>query len=255
MRPSWRPNLALHYDPEIYLWNPLVQKYKTLPRSPAFKFTSRVTYWRALAFGLLPEVDDYVVVNIVKPRRTSRPQADCVLIAVYSLNTNSWKEIRRDNCFISSIYSDGAVFVGGSAYWVGASMFHHKAIVMCFDTKTYELRVIKVPHWFECIHRIHPFGQSIACFVEHNQRLHMWIEMKRKLGENVHVEVLGVRNNGEPIFPKFSNLVSFSVDKRKEYDFAESCNHQTPFSYYDEGCKPPLVIIPFGETLLWLDMD
>ena len=81
------------------------------------------------------------------------------------------------------------------------------------------------------------------------------IEMKRKLSENVHVEVLGVRNNGEPIFPKFSNLVSFSVDKRKEYDFAESCNHQTPFSYYDEGCKPPLVIIPFGETLLWLDMD
>ena len=178
MRPSWRPNLALHYDPEIYLWNPLVQKYKTLPRSPAFKFTSRVTYWRALAFGLLPEVDDYVVVNIVKPRRTSRPQADCVLIAVYSLNTNSWKEIRRDNCFISSIYSDGAVFVDGSAYWVGASMFHHKAIVMCFDTKTYELRVIKVPHWFECIHRIHPFGQSIACFVEHNQRLHMWVLKK-----------------------------------------------------------------------------
>ncbi|KAK1371806.1 F-box domain-containing protein [Heracleum sosnowskyi] len=269
-------NRTLHYDPSIHLWNPLVGKFRTLPDSPCMSFTSRETRCKGLAFGFLPEVNDYVVVHIVKPWSTYRSEADShsVMIGVYSLNTNSWKKICQDNVFIHRISSNDAVFVNGAAFWTGTrSLERYEPIVMCFDTKTDILREIRFPDWVEFWHSfpVRPFGQSIAFFSEGGDRnyLNMWVlkdddpinefywenKMRGTLSENVRGKVLGVRNNGEPILSKFSNLISYNLDKSKEYDFADSCDHRTPFSYYDEGCKPPLVITPFVETLVFLDIN
>lgn len=63
-----------NYPNRIYLWNPLIQKCKTLPDSPL---------WTALAFGFVPQVNDYVVVvYIVKPALLSTPDPHSVMIGV-----------------------------------------------------------------------------------------------------------------------------------------------------------------------------
>lgn len=143
---------------------------------------------------------------------------------------------------------------------------------MCFDTKTDILREIRFPDWV--VPRLifcEKSGQSIACFDERDERneLHMWVlkdddpinefywenKMSGTLSENIWGKVLGVRNNGEPILSNLSNLISYNLDKHEEYDFADSCGSRTPFSYYDEGCRPPFAITPFVEKLLWLDID
>ncbi|KAK1371791.1 hypothetical protein POM88_037883 [Heracleum sosnowskyi] len=153
--------------------------------------------WSALAFGFSPEVDDYVVVHVVKPSVTCAPDfgpydedyeqyPNTVVIGVYSLNTNSWKKICQDK-----VNDDK---VGG------------------FSWKK---------------------------------------KMSVGLSENVPAEVLGIRNNGEPILAKSNNLISYDLDTHEPYYFVES----TTYSYREEGSRSPYVISPFVETLVLLGID
>ena len=166
-------NREFGYDPDIYLWNPLVSKFRIIPGSPLPRFSDKEMKWNALAFGFLPEVNDYVVVHVVKPY-VYNPNAHyphSVKIGVYSLNTNSWKEIRQDNVFVYDM-SDESEFVNGTAFWVGYDSDLTEQIVMYFDTKTNVLGQISVPNWVVRHTRqlespvIRPFGQSIAYLVE-----------------------------------------------------------------------------------------
>ncbi|KAK1371801.1 hypothetical protein POM88_037893 [Heracleum sosnowskyi] len=283
-------NHKYRYNPDIYLWNPLVQKFKVVPDSPLSTFKSNDIKWSALAFGFLPEVNDYVVIHIVKTSLTSEPKAfdfcdldppvASVIIGVYSLNTNSWKKLSQDEVFVHSMSSDESVFVNGTAYWVGSGSYELDQLIMYFDTKTNILQKIMLPSWLELSNRqlfnprILPFGQSIAYFFEVDEydaeeeedgngspHLDIWVlkdnmiredvllrelswekKMSVGLGENVWVEVLGIRNNGEPILAKANNLISYDLDTHEPYDFVESCDHLTPCYDYEEGSKPPFII-------------
>ncbi|KAL1821092.1 F-box/kelch-repeat protein At3g06240-like [Daucus carota subsp. sativus] len=185
-------NEELGYNPDIYLWNPLVSKFGIIPGSPLPRFSYKEIRWNALAFGFLPEVNDYVVVHVVKPSSTAEPDSPdadyyafnpydtppyahyphSVKIGVYSLNTNSWKEICQDNVFVDSISTDASEFVNGTAFWVGYNYDLVQQVVMYFDTKTNVLGQISVPNRMARHTRqlenpvILPFGQSIAYFVE-----------------------------------------------------------------------------------------
>ncbi|KAK1371803.1 hypothetical protein POM88_037895 [Heracleum sosnowskyi] len=306
---KYRYNRKHCYNPDIYLWNPLVQKFKAVPDSPLCTFKCKEIKWRALAFGFLPEVNDYVVIHVVKPKLTSEPKSfdfcdldppvayrqypHSVVIGVYSLNTNSWKKLSQDKVFVDGMTSDQSVFVNGTAYWVGSSDYELSQLIMCFDTKTNILQKIMLPSWLEIFDRqlinplIFPFGQSIAYFIEVDEddakeeedgsgspHLDIWVlkdNMEREddlfgelpwekkmsvgLSENVWVEVLGIRNNGEPILAKSNNLISYDLDTHEPYDFVESCDRLTPRYDYEEGSKPPFIISPFVETLVLLDID
>ena len=46
-----------------------------VPDSPLSRFPFKDIVRNALAFGFLPEVDDYVVVHIVKPSSTAAPDS------------------------------------------------------------------------------------------------------------------------------------------------------------------------------------
>ncbi|KAK1371794.1 hypothetical protein POM88_037886 [Heracleum sosnowskyi] len=178
---------ALGYSPKIYIWNPLVQKFKIAPESPLPRFSFEETNWKALAFGFLPEINDYVVVHVVKPSSTSAPEYDfepystedpyeqyphSVMIGVYSLNTNSWKKICQDKVFVDHMCTNKSVFVNGIAFWVGYNCDMQCQLVMFFDTKTNILGHVTVPSLAICHFRqlerplILPFGQSVAYFVE-----------------------------------------------------------------------------------------
>ncbi|KAK1371796.1 hypothetical protein POM88_037888 [Heracleum sosnowskyi] len=212
------------FDPDIYLWNPLVQKYRMVPETPLRRYSFEETKWHALAFGFLPEAKDYVVVHMVKPSLTSAPDepeypydesyelySHLVMISVYSRNSNSWKEMCQEKVFVDRMCTDKSVFVNGTAFWVGYNSNELYQVVMCFDTETNVLRTIRVPNWIE-IHgrqilnpRILPFGQSIAYFVEVDQEdvdedddendaphLDIWVLKDNMMGEFSWVKKMSV---------------------------------------------------------------
>ncbi|KAK1397156.1 hypothetical protein POM88_007019 [Heracleum sosnowskyi] len=253
--------------------------YKTLRVSPLSVFTPEEIEWKGLAFGYLPEVDDYVVVHVVKlepdPADPSDPDApdprefnpNTVAIGVYSQNTSSWKTIFQDDVPLYALCSEKSVFVNGTAFWVAQDF--DEQFVMYFDTKKEILREILVPDYFGILDRqfdnpvIHPFGQSIAYFVEDDESHHLdiWLlkedvinefswekKLSVSLSENIRADVLGIRNNGEPILTKSNDLISYDLDTYEPYVFVNSCDCLTPdFSYQ------PFAITPFVETLLWRD--
>ncbi|KAK1371800.1 F-box domain-containing protein [Heracleum sosnowskyi] len=271
------------YDSSIYLWNPLLQKCRTLPDSPLSRFTIEEFQWKALAFGFLPEVNDYVVVHVGRlgPDLPDPNELEpAVMIGVYSLNTNSWKEFYLDaiinGCISRQISSDKPVFVGSTAYWIANEFSGFYQAVMYWDTKTNTLGEINVPILNMNPDRlfddplIHQFGQSIAYFIEDDDSHHLdiWVlkddpiqkfywekKVSVILCENVWADVLGIRNSGEPILAKLNNLISYDIDTWEPYDFIDSCDRLTPNSNHEEGSKPPFVITPFVETLLWFDLD
>ncbi|KAK1371810.1 hypothetical protein POM88_037902 [Heracleum sosnowskyi] len=283
------------YNPDIYIWNPLVQKFKTVPDSPIETITFEESKWNALAFGFLPDVNDYVVVQIVKPSSTSAPDffehdyeeyPHSVVIGVYSLNSNSWKKICQDKVFVDDMCVDQSVFVNGTAFWVGFNSYSLDQLVMYFDTKTNLLGKIVVPGYIAFDERhlesplILPFSQSIGYFEvnEDDQEegdgdyvyphLDIWVlkddmvgefswkkKMSVSLGKNVWAKVLGIRNNGEPILEKSNGLIAYDLDTHEPYDFIESCDRLTPCYSYEKGSKLPFVISPFQETLVLFDMD
>lgn len=260
----------LDYKPDTYIWNPLVQKYKTLPRSPISKGKTR---WTALSFGFVPQLNDYVVVHIVKPHLLSAPDPHSVMIGVYSLNSNSWKITSQDNIFLSGVSNNHHLFVDGFAYWLGTEPQMGHRIIMCFDTKSSILREISLPDWvgsqdYPASSLIHPFGQSIAYFVQ-NRELNlfdMWVlrgnpinefswekKMSVGLSEDIRPEVLGLRNNGEPILFSLFDFVSYSLDSHEAKDFVDSWDRWGNFSFYEENFAPPFSISPFVESLVLLN--
>lgn len=121
-----------------------------------------------------------MVVDIIKPPLHSAPNPHSVKISVYSLNIDSWKTINRDNvlkaCYIET---DHHAFVYGVAFWLRIQSKNHH-LVVCFNTETDILREILLPDWDENhtpLLGIHPFGQSIAYFVEDARNFHfdMWV--------------------------------------------------------------------------------
>ncbi|XP_017246487.1 uncharacterized protein LOC108218071 [Daucus carota subsp. sativus] len=238
------------YDPIIFLWNPLVQKWRTVPESPLSTFTFRETRWNALAFGFLPEFDDYVVVHIVKPSSTCELLAfdflgfdppvayeqfpHTVMIGVYSLNTNSWKEMSQDKVFVGRVSSDTVVFVNVYCLFVEIDQ-------MDLDEEGDENGLPHLDMWI--------LKDDMMDGLSWEKK------MSVTLGENVWVEVLGTRNNGEPIQAKSNKLISYKLDTYEPYDFVKSCAHLTPSSYYKDGCESLFVIRPFVETLVFHDMD
>ncbi|KAK1371798.1 hypothetical protein POM88_037890 [Heracleum sosnowskyi] len=275
------------YDSNIYLWNPIVQKCRTLPNSPLSRYTYEEIEWMALAFGFLPEVNDYVVVHVARlgPELPDPSDPDPpdpyeydpeVMICVYSLNTNSWKYFYLDGVIIGCISSDQSVFVSGTAFWVAFDFAGSYQLIMYWDTKTNTLGEINVPVLVRDQDRqfddplIQQFGESIAYFVEDNDshQLDIWVlkddpikefywekKMSVSLGENVWADVLGIRNNGEPILAKLNNLISYDLHTHEPYDFIDLCDRLTPNSNHEEGFLPPFFITPFVETLLWFDID
>ncbi|XP_017256706.1 F-box/kelch-repeat protein At3g23880-like [Daucus carota subsp. sativus] len=270
-----------NYDPNLYIWNPLVQIYTPLGVSPLSVFTHEEIGWMA---GYLPEVDDYVVVNVVKlepdPSDPDDPGSPdpyeidphSAVIGVYSLKTRSWKAIYQDDFLIFGMCTDQSVFVNGTAFWVATDF--DQQYIMYFNTRTEVLRRILVPDWFGLQDRqldypvFHQFGQSIAYFVLNDESRHLdiWVLkedeidvfsweklMSVDLSENVRADVLGLRNSGEPILTKSNNLISYDLDTHEPYEFISSCDCLTLNFSYKKGSKPPFIIKPFVETLLWRD--
>ncbi|KAL8110664.1 hypothetical protein AgCh_026416 [Apium graveolens] len=59
--------------------------------------------------------------------------------------------------------------------------------------------------------------------------------MRVSINEDVREEVLGVRNNGEPILAKYNNLIAYNPHSYEANDSVDSWDRWTPGSPYREG--------------------
>ncbi|KAK1404116.1 F-box domain-containing protein [Heracleum sosnowskyi] len=255
----------------IYVWNPLIQKRKTLPvldLSPIFFGNN----WTALAFGYVPWINDFQVVRIVSYGSDPSP---LFLICVFSLNTNSWKTktIREDTLVGLSIKSE-SVSVNGLSCWRAFNKLDtvKTETLLCFDTLNDRLRTIPLPQVGNR-DSLHQFGQSVALFVHDKFNcLNMWILKQDSIDDFrwekkasvclreylANAVLLGLRNNGEIILSTFfeANLVFYNPESRVVKGFRKSWKDWTMLGPHDLFYQTPSFIVnPVVGSLVLLDTD
>ncbi|XP_071703156.1 F-box protein CPR1-like [Rutidosis leptorrhynchoides] len=123
----------------ILLWNPATGVFKDLPISPVGRFRndpSRVV----LSFGFDDVVKDYKVLRILHYDFQFKQ------VEIYSLNTNSWREIKTRVDFI--IYeSPCRVFLNGKFHWAAVGVVDNDEtnLIVCFDLHGEAFKYIMLP--------------------------------------------------------------------------------------------------------------
>lgn len=121
----------------IYLWNPLIKKYITLPKPSNNP--------RYLGFGvnsMSGHLDDFKVVTIYANANAE----------VYSLRSNSWKNIEDGfprSVEINCSHINSSVFVKGSVHWCARLSCYFKNdcpwLIVSFDFAKEEFHKVKFP--------------------------------------------------------------------------------------------------------------
>ncbi|KAA8524974.1 hypothetical protein F0562_011388 [Nyssa sinensis] len=123
----------------ILLWNPATREFKDLPISPISRPQSgpiKVVF----GFGFDPNTNDYKVLRIVY---YCYP---CNQVEVYSLRTNSWREINTPVQFII-MESSCRVFLRGKFHWtaLGVGDLNGRELIVSFDMRDEEFRHMTLP--------------------------------------------------------------------------------------------------------------
>lgn len=128
----------------IFLWNPIIRKYKTIPLFPLLDDDPPCRCFpKGLVFGYVPKMNDYKLINIVKYLDEGRKyQSNKAGVFVYSLSTDSWKIVDKD-LFTKSKHFKHPVIVNGAAYWIGE--VDQLRVIVCFDIENEIIREIMLP--------------------------------------------------------------------------------------------------------------
>lgn len=264
---------CLNHGWDIYLWNPLIQRCKTLP----FLDLSHIVihHWAALAFGYVPSINDFQVVLIVSDNFGKIPT---FYICVYSLNTNSWKtKTILDDLSVRFLKVYESVSVNGISCWIMINQDNHVETLVCYDSVNDILRKVALPHHTDdySLHQLLPFDQSVALFHKKLKlnAFEMWIlkqdSMKNDffwekkvsvtLGKHLYNIVIGTRNNRELIFKsKFHQrgLITYNPETNKVNNFVHSWKHWSTLGI--DGLfstAVPFLVDPFVDGLVLLDTD
>ncbi|KAL1821838.1 hypothetical protein ACET3Z_016707 [Daucus carota] len=211
-------------------------RYKTLPvhNLPPL-ISSTDVKWASLSFGFVHSMNDYRVVRIVNYYATNRTDRSFV-VCVYSLNTNSWKTKTIRDDFLVEILQPRSNTVNGVSFWLVNK--ENVKTLLSYDTNNDVLRNTALPdHQMGAVFSMHQYGQSLAYFAGVNSNvINMWIlkDSKNKyfwekkfsvnLDKDIGTGVLGIRNNGELILSRLTDLVSYDAEQKKVNDFVESWN-------------------------------
>ncbi|KAL1830309.1 hypothetical protein ACET3Z_008721 [Daucus carota] len=179
---------------KIYLWNPVIGKYKILPVSPIpYEDPSRV-FDVGLAFGYLDKINDYKVVKIVNylPRREESQDGLACVAYVYSLSTNIWKPLSKDKfAGLSFINLSDSVVLNGFAYWVVTRGLYMN-FILCFDMENEIFREIMMPQdstntTDDTVTLVQECGELISLFYFNQSTYILDIWLLRKDGDINHV--------------------------------------------------------------------
>ncbi|XP_060174578.1 F-box protein CPR1-like [Lycium barbarum] len=141
-------NLINHNGVAIVIWNPAINMFKPVPKSPNVSTLGKLTV-TDLGFGYHPGNDDYMIVRLLKVA-TSRRKYE---VEVYTLSTNSWRKIASDGRVLLVIrpfwrpMAPGMIVVKGVAYWVGVEVRNEEmcSVVVSLEMTSEELNFILPP--------------------------------------------------------------------------------------------------------------
>lgn len=159
----------------MYLWNPTVWRYKTLPPSCFSEQLGNFGTYAVVGFGFWELACDYRVVRVVY-----FPDDCCNFmvkpgVEVYSMRENSWRKV--EGVVVPRIAEGGSVaFANGALHWLAAKkMFTAFEVVLAFDLKDEVFRELNLPGELVKVFeervmslvsfRIKEFGGSVSLFV------------------------------------------------------------------------------------------
>ncbi|KAM7503253.1 hypothetical protein LguiB_002157 [Lonicera macranthoides] len=125
----------------ILLWNPATREFKDLPIAMIPR-PQAVPITVAIGFGFDPVADDYKVLRIVYYCYPLNQ------VEVYSLRSNTWREIKRTVQFL--IFESGCrVFLKGRFHWsaVGFGTMNGRKLIVSFDMGDENFRYIMPPNF------------------------------------------------------------------------------------------------------------
>ncbi|XP_071688778.1 F-box protein At3g07870-like [Rutidosis leptorrhynchoides] len=139
----------------IFLWNPATRVCKDLPISPIDRPPRAVPIKVVIGFGFDDVVKDYKVLRIMYDRYSVDQ------VEIYSLSTNSWREIKTRVPFLISACS---VFLNGKLHWnaSGFQEMNGKKLIATFDFREEAFNYIMPPK-FDLSRRIN--GKIDSCSV------------------------------------------------------------------------------------------
>lgn len=225
-----------HHFPTTYLWNPSIGALKKLPETTHHLYlanTNSCSFVSAFCFD--SRRSDYKVFHIVREKLSSRRSV--TMSCLYSLKTNSWKEI-RGSCSFPCRFSLAHTAFDGAFYWITS----YWRFIMRFDFCDETIRKSELPIELESdrgdaklLFSIGPLKNSLVLYVSDALKrprgpctIRTWV-MKNEMWER-QLSVVISSQLVMPLRPGLNDgeiLVSYICfhDKRKR--------RHLPFGVYD----------------------
>ncbi|XP_039033116.1 putative F-box protein At4g38870 [Hibiscus syriacus] len=143
--------VCLRRDDKVSLWNPSTREFKILPqssvsRSPLVDFTS----FDCLGFGFDYQISDYKVVRFVTnyfehKEDVSRIPAWNHQVELYSLKSDSWKEISAHDVYPYDGPPEFNIYINGFYYWQASGNFDY--IFLSLDMVNEKFSTLPLPEF------------------------------------------------------------------------------------------------------------
>ena len=132
----------------LVLWNPAIREYKVVPEPPCHNYHSSND---VLAFGYDHNSNDYKLVRILTDTYQSDLILHPVVVHVYNLSTDSWRQIDLD--FDLSIIDfpgdSNELYFNGVYHWCSCILSGEYAqrceVIVCFDMTKEVFRTMRMP--------------------------------------------------------------------------------------------------------------
>ncbi|KAK4589630.1 hypothetical protein RGQ29_020274 [Quercus rubra] len=140
---------------EVAIWNPLIRKYRKLPREPVEKRSGFEHSTRAFAFGHDPQNDDYKVLRVVEFYNAKRHLKEFEVKA-YSLKAQSWKKVEEQWPYKKLSLNPGSASLNGAVHWLVDAPQSKIESLIAFDLATEKFRFYKAPDQPDDEERVFP---------------------------------------------------------------------------------------------------
>ncbi|XP_050235710.1 F-box/kelch-repeat protein At3g06240-like isoform X1 [Mercurialis annua] len=242
----YKRNIHIHRDLyKFVIWNPSIRKYFLLPE-PSFRLRSNYssTHSKLLGFGFDSRLNDY---NFFVAQYSV---SSVTQVALYSLNSNTWKKITNVPPINRVFYSNSSTFVLGRLFWHPYEI--SRKLVLVFDLIDETFGEISLPA--ECLEnaqnrglKIKAFGESSIAVIRNSfYEADIWVMKEYETGEWMKLarvgkhwrglsNVLEFRYNGEILvyFHRGQRLASYNLNGRIKnlVALSKEKNRRPPFAY------------------------
>lgn len=200
------PEHDRRYGRKLYLWNPVIQKFRTVSDSTWFNISGFISVVLGCWYSF--EENDFKVMRVMDI--LERSQAE-----VYSLSTGLWSKIGNISVNWFILHSRGGVFVDDCVNWLGFCPDNNMRLVVSFDTKTDVFKTSELPFLDLDSLFLMDYKGSLAIFDGVDNHCILWVQRKtdntsywvklcdvvsterlyRPVGTSINFDILLVMNN------------------------------------------------------------